>query len=233
MDTTRPTRLLVTAGPTHEPIDAVRYIGNRSSGRMGVELARAGADAGWQVTLLLGPCPTPPPPGVAVQGFVTAQDLQGLLDRLFLDTDVLIMAAAVADYRPAPEDTRPGGKHRRVDAGMRLELEATPDLLARCGSRRRADQLLVGFALEPEPTLHSSAQDKLARKQVDLIVANPLETMDAPDISARLVAAPELGLAPGIHPPAGLDKAAFADWLIAQLGPIARARRGGPQEPRP
>ena len=95
-----PRRMLITAGPTHEPIDAVRYIANRTSGRMGVALAEAARDAGWAVTLLLGPVAVAPPAGVQTVSFESTADLARRLDEHFPDCDVLIMAAAVADYRP-------------------------------------------------------------------------------------------------------------------------------------
>jgi phosphopantothenoylcysteine decarboxylase/phosphopantothenate--cysteine ligase len=169
-------RLLVTAGPTHEPIDAVRFLGNRSSGRMGWSLADAAARRGWTTTLLLGPTESPLPvcSQVRVRRFRTAAQLADLLDEEWPGHDVLIMAAAVADYRPArPADD---GKLRR-DGPVVLELEPTPDLLAGLAARTRADQVTIGFALEPAERLDVSAREKLARKSLDAIVANPLETM--------------------------------------------------------
>jgi phosphopantothenoylcysteine decarboxylase/phosphopantothenate--cysteine ligase len=178
-------RLLLTAGPTHEPIDAVRYIGNRSSGRLGVSLADSAADRGWSVTLLLGPTAlTPSDSRVRVLRFRTTTDLDTLLQQELPEHDVLVMAAAVADYRPRIAAGDLDRKHRRTDAGMTIQLEPTPDLLAGCSKIRRPDQLLVGFALEPRDELLASARAKLTRKGLDLIVANPLETMDAPTIEA-------------------------------------------------
>ncbi|MBX3386126.1 MAG: phosphopantothenoylcysteine decarboxylase [Phycisphaeraceae bacterium] len=184
-DHDRPNRLLITAGPTHEPIDAVRFIGNRSSGKLGVALADRAAEEGWQVCLLLGPTAvTPADSRVAVRRFRTFDDLQALLDEEFPRCNVLVMAAAVADYRPKTHQI--DSKLKRQATGLSLDLEATPDLLAGVAQRRRADQLLVGFALEPRERLLQSARDKLERKSLDLIVANPLETMDAESIEATL-----------------------------------------------
>jgi len=217
-------RLLITAGPTHEPIDAVRFIGNRSSGRLGSALADHAARAGWAVTLLLGPNTVQPSDTrIDLDRFRTAADLGGLLDEHLQAASVLVMAAAVADYRPRADQTDLDGKRRRTDRGMTLELEPTPDLLARCASRRRPDQLLVGFALEPRAELLGSARRKLERKNIDLVVANPLETMDSDRIEASIVARPELGLDPDLSTPGPIPKADFAAWLLGVID-HARAR---------
>lgn len=209
-----PTRLLITAGPTHEPIDDVRYLGNRSSGRLGAALADHAAALGWDTTLLLGPTHlTPSDSRVRTIRFRTTADLQALLARHLPDCDILIMAAAVADYRPKPADPSAQGKIHRSDQTLILELEPTPDLLAECSRRRAKGQLLVGFALEPRERLMDSARSKLARKGLDFIVANPLETMDAPDIEATLLGADgSVRTTPGRIP-----KADFAPWLLAAL----------------
>ena len=145
-------RLLITAGPTHEPIDAVRYLGNRSSGRMGVALADEGARRGWVVTLLLGPSAlSAREASVRTLRFRTAADLQGLLNEEFPRTDVIIMAAAVADYRPVVRAESPQGKIRREPGTKTLELESTPDLIAACGRARKPGQVLVapaGFQMQ-------------------------------------------------------------------------------------
>lgn len=204
-------RLLITAGPTHEPIDAVRFLGNRSSGRMGVALADAAAALGWHVTLLLGPAPARPThPAVNLRHFITCADLQTLLAEEVAAADVLIMAAAVADFRPKPNPAMSGGKFRRTAAAMTLELEPTPDLLAQVARARRPGQLLIGFALEPRAELLDSARAKLIRKGIDLVVANPLETMDSPSVEATILAADgSLVDTPGLMP-----KPAFAAWLM-------------------
>lgn len=207
-------RLLITAGPTHEPIDAVRFIGNRSSGRLGVALADEAARRDWSVTLLLGPTGIVPTDSrVAVHRFRTASDLQGLLREHVAVADVLVMAAAVADYRPKVDPAFLGGKFRRENQRMTLELEATPDLLAQTAADRKPGQLLVGFALEPRDELERSAREKLARKGVDLVVANPLETMDSPMIEALVLGAD------GSEARTGglLSKAEFAGWLMSLL----------------
>ena len=223
-------RLLVTAGPTHEPIDAVRFIGNRSSGRLGVSVATAGAEIGWSVTLLLGPIG--PVPGeldsrVRVLRFRTTADLEGLLEAEFGGCDVLVMAAAVADYRPivggvAGVEMTGVEKLRRTGERLVLELEPTPDLLAGCGQRRRLDQTLVGFALEPRDRLLASAEEKCRRKGVDVIVANPLETMESEGIEAWLV-----GVGGVVDQTAGvMGKGEFGGWLMGRVRDLHDRRRG-------
>lgn len=205
-------RVLITAGPTHEPIDAVRYIANRSSGRMGIALAEAAETRGHRTTLLLGPSPLCPPEGTAIRTirFRTTADLEGLLADEWPSHDVLIMAAAVADFRPAAPAR--DGKLRRQGERMSLELEPTPDLLAGLAGSTRPDQRVIGFALEPADELAASAREKLSRKGLDAIVANPLETMDAEDVTATLI----LRDGTAIEAPPDLPKAAFASWLLDQ-----------------
>lgn len=203
--------MLITAGPTHEPLDAVRYIANRSSGRMGYCLAEAAVDAGWDVTLLLGPVALTPPARVETQRFESTDDLMALLGEHFPRSRVLIMAAAVADYRP-----REPAAHKLPRTGIRLgiELEPTPDLVAACAARKHPGQRIIGFALEDRETLEARARDKLSRKGLDAIVANPLETMGAERISAVVYTAAGEMITP---PCAPLGKPDFARWLIDWL----------------
>lgn len=221
-------RLLITAGPTHEPIDAVRYIGNRSTGRLGVAVAEAAAQRGWRVTLLLGPTPlTTADTAIRVLRFQTTADLEALLQKHLPACDVLVMAAAVADYRPRRPAGADGQKWRRTGETMVLELDPTPDLVAGCAQRRRPGQTLVAFALEPEAELMASARAKLARKGVDAIVANPLETMESDSIRATLVCRDGSEVATDGRIP----KTLFADWLLDGLermhsGTAGAASRG-------
>jgi phosphopantothenoylcysteine decarboxylase/phosphopantothenate--cysteine ligase len=203
-------RLLITAGPTHEPIDPVRYIANRSSGKLGIALAEAGTAAGWDVTLLLGPSQLTMPIGVALHRFATTAQLAGLVDVHFPGCDVLIMAAAVADFRPTSPSN---SKLSRAERGLTLQLEPTPDLVAACSASKRPGQVIVGFALEPRDQLLARATDKLRRKGLDAIVANPLETMGADTIEARLIRADG-----GSREPGPMPKSEFARWLLEQLG---------------
>jgi phosphopantothenoylcysteine decarboxylase/phosphopantothenate--cysteine ligase len=204
-------RLLITAGPTHEPIDAVRYLGNRSSGRLGIALADEAARRGWAVTLLLGPTARDASDSrIRVARFRTTADLEALLRAELPQHDILVMAAAVADYRPKAGTADLAGKRRRSQEGMVLELEATPDLLAACASLRRPDQLIVGFALEPRSEMLASAQSKLTRKNLDMIVANPLETMDGESIEAVVIGRD--GSQRRTDGP--VPKSTFAGWLM-------------------
>ena len=206
-------KVLITAGPTHEPIDAVRFIGNRSSGRLGIALADEAASRGWQTTLLLGPTPSEcSNTQVTTLRFASTADLEALLAEHAPRCDCLIMAAAVSDYRPAsPAPT--GEKLRRSGDGLTLRLEPTPDLLAGVAANRVPGQLLVGFALEPRERMIASAEAKLARKGVDCIVANPLETMDAASIEAVLIGAGE----DRESTDGPIPKPEFASWLLDRL----------------
>ena len=203
-------RVLITAGPTQEPIDAVRFIGNRSSGRMGLALADAAARAGHAVTLLLGPIAgrVKLERGVTRHPFRTTADLDLLLREHGPTCDALIMAAAVADFRPASVTA---GKLPRGER-LTLELEPTPDLVAGCVERRRDHQQIIGFALEPADGLVERATAKLHRKGVDAIVANPLETLDAEHIDATLIRRDAAAESPG-----AMSKAAFAEWLMTRV----------------
>lgn len=130
------------------------------------------------------------------------------------------MAAAVADYRPKVDPTMWNGKFRRHSTNLTLELEPTPDLLAEISLSRRPGQTLIGFALEPRDELAASAKAKLERKGVDLVVGNPLETMDSPDIEATLFARS------GLQTPAPkMPKDAFAAWLMDRIVPMAASAK--------
>lgn len=220
-------RALVTAGPTHEPIDAVRFIGNRSSGRMALAIADALSDHGCQVTLLAGPgvgtAGAGRPAPDRVRRFTTADDLGRLLGEEWPAHDLLVMAAAVADFKPA---RRAEGKLRRGAAVAPIELVPTGDLLAGLAGSTRPDQFVVGFALEEPAELDRSARDKLASKRADAIVANPLATMDASDVDATLYLRDGRVERPADRP---MPKPEFAAWLAARILPDVRARltRGG------
>lgn len=209
--------MLITAGPTREPLDPVRYISNRSSGQMGLALAAAARAAGWKVTLLLGPVAGRPPAGVRTLRFETTVELARLLDEHFPACDVLIMAAAVADYRP--QNPEPA-KLPRADQPLVLTLEPTPDLVAACTARKRPEQRIIGFALEEEHALPERARRKLRAKGLDAIVANPLATPGAPAVKATVFTADGAIASPGgdADRPAALSKDDFARWLIAWIG---------------
>jgi phosphopantothenoylcysteine decarboxylase/phosphopantothenate--cysteine ligase len=168
--------VVITAGPTQEAVDPVRYIGNRSSGTMGFRLAERAAARGARVTLIAGPVSKTTPPGVTRVDVTDARAMQAALTAALGENleaaDALVMAAAVADYRPKDASV---GKRKRTDEGITLELVPNPDLLAAIGAARKGPKpVLVGFALETEEgeALIQHAREKLARKKVDLVVAN-------------------------------------------------------------
>jgi phosphopantothenoylcysteine decarboxylase/phosphopantothenate--cysteine ligase len=172
----RGTKVLVTAGGTREPIDSVRYVGNSSSGRMGLALAGAARARGAEVTLIAANISLPAPAGVARRDVRTAAELQRACEEEFPACDVLLMAAAVADFRPvAPEE----GKIKKADRDrLALELEPTPDVLCGLAARRRPDQTLVGFAAEHgERALHCG-REKLTAKHIDAVVVNDVSRAD-------------------------------------------------------
>jgi phosphopantothenoylcysteine decarboxylase/phosphopantothenate--cysteine ligase len=162
-------RVLVSAGGTREPVDAVRFVGNRSSGRMGVAIAAEARRRGAEVTLLAANLAVPAPPGVELVETPTAADLEREALERAAEADVVVMAAAVADYRPAQALA---AKRPKDAATWTLELEPTTDVLSALGERRRDGQLLVGFAAETGEDGLVRARDKLSNKGADLIVLN-------------------------------------------------------------
>ncbi len=165
-------RVLVSAGGTREPIDAVRYIGNRSSGRMGFALAREATARGAQVTLVSAAVTEKPPAGLNVVQVETAADMARACKRAFAETDVVLMAAAVADFRPS--QPRPGKlKKGEVPAPPApIELDLTEDVIAGLAAQRTANQVLVAFAAEHGAEALAEGRRKLARKGVDAVVVN-------------------------------------------------------------
>jgi phosphopantothenoylcysteine decarboxylase/phosphopantothenate--cysteine ligase len=169
-------RLLVTAGGTREPIDSVRYVGNRSSGRMGLALAEEAARRGAEVTLVAANVSLPRPQNVDTVNVETAAELEAATRERFGAADVLVMAAAVADFRPAAPE---GSKIKKAGRdGLAIELEPTTDVLAALGAERRPDQTLVGFAAEHGEDALAHAREKLARKGLDLLVVNDISRTD-------------------------------------------------------
>jgi phosphopantothenoylcysteine decarboxylase/phosphopantothenate--cysteine ligase len=162
-------RVLVTAGGTREPIDPVRYVGNRSSGRMGVALAAAAQRRGAEVTLIAANVALPEPPGVRRIEVGSAAELAAAVREQFSRSQVLLMAAAPADFRP---ESPAGNKIKRKESGLDLHLEPTEDILAGLTADRREDQTIVGFAAEHGVGGPGRARDKLVRKGADMIVLN-------------------------------------------------------------
>lgn len=164
-------RMLVTAGPTREPIDPVRYLSNHSSGKMGYAIARAALAAGHRVTLVSGPTCLTPPEGAALHSVTTAIEMRDVVIGLAGTMDCAILAAAVADFRPA--EFSPGKIKKSEVGGMTLRLVRNPDILAELGAMQTRP-LLVGFAAETT-RLVANARIKLAAKNCDLIVANSVD----------------------------------------------------------
>ena len=167
-------RVLVSAGGTLEPIDPVRYIANRSSGKMGYALANAANARGAQVTLVTTKSDLPVPRGIQVEKVVTAAEMEAVLLKHFPTADITIMAAAVADYRVAQISSQ---KIKKKNETWELKLLKNPDILKHLGQIKRADQYLVGFAAETDELL-KNATDKLLAKNVDLLVANDVSRSD-------------------------------------------------------
>lgn len=163
-------KILITAGPTYEAIDPVRFIGNHSSGKMGFALARVIQELGAEVTLISGPSSLTTPSFVKRINITSAQDLYEACDQHFADSDIIIMSAAVADYRPQAIANE---KIKKDDNELTLVLEKTTDILKALGEKKRPGQILVGFALETNNEKENAIQ-KVRRKNLDFIVLNSL-----------------------------------------------------------
>ena len=168
-------RVLVTAGPTQEAMDPVRYITNHSSGKMGYEVARAARNLGAEVTLISGQCGLKPPYGMETVSVISAEDMYEAVTSRAADCDYVVMAAAVADYTPAvtAED-----KIKKKDDDMSIALKRTHDILKTLGERKSRAQVLCGFAMETQNLLEN-ARKKLEAKNADMIVANNLKVEGA------------------------------------------------------
>ena len=165
-------KILITAGPTQESIDPVRYISNHSSGKMGVALAEACYENGAEVTLILGPTHIKPIyKGIEVVSVITAEEMKITCDEYFKDTNILFMAAAVADYKPM---TKSSQKIKKKDKEFDLTLCKNDDILKDLGLKKKEDQVIIGFALESENEIEN-ALTKLKSKNLDFIVLNSLK----------------------------------------------------------
>lgn len=186
---TKPFRCLLTAGPTREHLDPVRYISNASSGKMGYALAAAAAARGWEVDLVSGPVLLAPPAGVRMHRVVSAAEMFAACEPRFATCDLFIAVAAVADYRPkevfAQKQKKSAGEHT-------LELVPTVDILKTLGARKTPGQIVVGFAAETND-VEAYARRKLAEKNCDWIVANDVSRagigMGADDNAVVLIGA--------------------------------------------
>jgi phosphopantothenoylcysteine decarboxylase/phosphopantothenate--cysteine ligase len=163
-------KVVITAGPTQESIDPVRFLTNHSSGKMGYALAKAASYRGAAVKLISGPSELDTPLGVDLKKIETASEMKEEVFAEFEDADIIIMAAAVSDYRPKEVSNQ---KIKKSDGDLLLKLERTTDILAELGKIKKTSQLLIGFAAESENLLEN-AQKKLTKKQVDYIIANDI-----------------------------------------------------------
>ena len=168
-------KVLVTAGPTQEAIDPVRYITNHSSGKMGYALAKVAMLRGAEVTLVSGPCSITPPPFVKVVPVVTAKDMFDAVTSVSAQQDIIIKAAAVADYRPAKVFDE---KVKKKDEEMSIALEKTDDILNYLGEHRTKEQFLCGFSMETQNMIGNS-RAKLGKKHLDMVAANNLKVEGA------------------------------------------------------
>lgn len=211
--------ILITAGPTREHLDDVRFLSNASSGRMGFALAEAAMAAGHRATIVLGPVDRAPPVGAAVTSVTSALEMQAAAERAFAACDVLIAAAAVADWRPA---VRAAGKPKKQAGDQTLELVPNPDIVAGLAAQK-GNRVVVGFALESTaagmPAAIARGREKLAQKQLDAVVVNLHDTIgseQAEFVLCRRDAADE--------PLPRSDKRAAADRLIAAAAELWQQR---------
>ncbi|MFW5987904.1 MAG: bifunctional phosphopantothenoylcysteine decarboxylase/phosphopantothenate--cysteine ligase CoaBC [bacterium] len=167
-------KIIITAGPTREAIDPVRFLSNHSSGKMGYALARAAAYRGAEVKLISGPTELEPPLGVEIISVESAAEMKESVFSEFEKADITIMAAAVADYSPKEFSSQ---KIKKQEGNLNLNLERTTDILAELGKRKNNSQLLIGFAAESEDLL-KNAQSKLRKKQADYIIANDINSKE-------------------------------------------------------
>ncbi len=207
-------RVLVTAGPTREPLDPVRFLGNRSSGRMGFALASAAWRRGAEVNLVTGPSALPDPPGVTVIRVETGEEMKEEVHSSLPDADVLIFAAAVSDFRPG-EASHQKLKRSPEGEGMEILLDPTPDIALSTLEARKTDAVALGFALETEDLL-ANAKKKLREKGFHLIAANSATEEDAGfDVDTNRVTL--LDTEGGVEELPVLPKEEVADKLLDRL----------------
>ncbi len=203
-------RVLITAGPTREHWDRVRFLSSGSTGRMGIEVARAAAAAGHEVVLVLGPTHVAPPddPAITVVRVTSAREMLAACEEAWPRCDALVATAAVADYRPAEQHE---GKRTKTDGPVTLELVRNPDILATL-ARSKADRPVIGFALQVEDA-ETHARRKLAEKHLDWIVLNGPASMGADAADFRILGADDTEVSL-----MGESKAALAARLVTLLG---------------
>ncbi|WP_297150280.1 bifunctional phosphopantothenoylcysteine decarboxylase/phosphopantothenate--cysteine ligase CoaBC [uncultured Ellagibacter sp.] len=167
--------VVVTAGPTVEPIDAVRFISNPSTGKMGFAIAESAVERGAEVTLVTGPVSLADVPGAKMVRVGTACEMKTAVDEAFSSADIAVFSAAVSDFRPRTVSDRKLKKGADDDALVHIELVENPDILASCGAAKREGQVVVGFAAETNDVI-GNARSKLSRKKADFIVANDVSS---------------------------------------------------------
>jgi phosphopantothenoylcysteine decarboxylase/phosphopantothenate--cysteine ligase len=168
-------KVLISAGPTREKLDIIRFFSNRSSGKMGYALAEAAATYEWEVVLVSGPVNLEAPENVRLIKVESAAEMAEAVRREAVDSDLVIMAAAVADFRPKHIAAH---KIKKTSGGLTIELEPTEDILQSLGKSKPKGQILVGFAAESEDLI-TNAQDKMRRKNLDWIAANDISNSES------------------------------------------------------
>lgn len=209
-------RLLITAGPTREYLDSVRFISNASSGKLGYAIASAAATRGHAVALITGPVELPPPEKVSLVRVVSADDMMHASEAEFATCDAAIMAAAVCDYRPATRHPLKLGKHER---SLELELLPTPDICARLGAAK-GGRVVIGFAMEDHDH-RARAESKLRRKDCDAIILNSVSTAGADDAEIEILTARG-----GWQLPLRGAKSALAEAIICLTEELVRVKQG-------
>jgi phosphopantothenoylcysteine decarboxylase/phosphopantothenate--cysteine ligase len=210
-------RCLITAGPTREHLDPVRFLSNGSSGKMGYALAAAAAARGWHIDLVSGPVALPSPPGISTHRVVSAADMLAACEPLFPSCNLFIAVAAVADYRPKEISAQ---KEKKKGGPVTLELVPTVDILRTLAARKQPSQTVVGFAAETND-VEAYARRKLAEKKLDWIVANDVSRpelgMNADDNAVLVLGADGTRDAFGPAP-----KATVASFILNLIVPRAR-----------
>jgi len=209
-------RILVTAGPTREYLDDVRYLSNPSSGKMGFACARAARRAGHRVTLVTGPAGLPDPPGCRTVRVTDAREMHRAVLEAWPRVDAVIMTAAVGDYRPA---RRFRGKLRKGAGGLSIRLVRTPDILKALGARK-GRRVLAGFALQVQDA-EREALRKYEEKNLDLVVLNSPRSFGADRMDAAAYREGEI-----VKRFRGASKGTVAAWIVRAVGKIAGERSG-------
>ena len=216
-------KVLVTSGGNHEPIDPVRFIGNRSSGKMGHALAQEALKRGASLTVISGPAEVRPPQGAYVVQVETALEMAEALHKHMGAADIIVGAAAVADYRVAEPANE---KLKRNGGAVTLKLVENPDIIAQAGAAKRGDQVIIGFAAETQG-LVENARDKLRRKNLDLIVANEVGTSES-GFGAETIRASFIDADGTVEEQPLMSKAELAARLFDRIASLSVAKSATP-----